>query len=236
MHCLGALLLLLLPAGCGGDGGTTLRVSAASSLRTALVQQSPGVAFSFAGSDALAAQIRSGARPDVFAAADAQLPQQLFAEGLAERPVAFATNRLVLAVPPDSGRVGSLDDLGPRTKLALGAAGVPVGAYARAALGRLPAARRDAILAGVRTEEPDVAGIVGKVAQGAVDAGFVYATDVTASAERLRAIELPRALQPQVVYAAVVVKGARDVGAARAFVRALPRSRALRRAGFGPPP
>ena len=37
-----------------------------------------------------------------------------------------------------------------------------------------------AILANVRSNEPDVAGVVGKVAQGAVDAGFVYVTDIRA--------------------------------------------------------
>ena len=44
----------------------------------------------------------------------------------------------------------------------------------------LPAEQREAILANVRSNEPDVAGVVGKVAQGAVDAGFVYVTDVRA--------------------------------------------------------
>ena len=36
----------------------------------------------------------------------------------------------------------------------------------------------EAILANVRSEEPDVAGITGKLTQGAVDAGFLYASDV----------------------------------------------------------
>ena len=39
-------------------------------------------------------------------------------------------------------------------------------------------AQSEAILANVRSEEPDVAGIIGKLTQGAVDAGFVYVTDV----------------------------------------------------------
>ena len=45
----------------------------------------------------------------------------------------------------------------------------------------LPEAKRKQILANVRSEEPDVKGIVGKLIQRAVDAGFVYASDVRAA-------------------------------------------------------
>src|SRR5688572_23692479 len=90
-------------AGCGGDD-ETLTVSAASSLKTALTDygatfEDATARFSFAGSDELAAQIRKGARPDVFASANTKLPDELYEEGLAEKPVTFAGNRLVLAVP-----------------------------------------------------------------------------------------------------------------------------------------
>ena len=54
---------------------------------------------SFAGSDELAAQIRQGVKPDVFASANTKLPDELFEEGLVEKPVVFAANELVLAVP-----------------------------------------------------------------------------------------------------------------------------------------
>ena len=37
-----------------------------------------------------------------------------------------------------------------------------------------------------------MAGIVGKLTQGAVDAGFVYISDVRATDGKLKAIELPR--------------------------------------------
>ena len=43
----------------------------------------------------------------------------------------------------------------------------------------------------MRSNEPDVTGIVGKLTQGAVDAGFVYVTDVNATGGELKAIELP---------------------------------------------
>ncbi len=248
-----AAVLALLSA-CGGSAGgdakgadhPRLIVSAATSLKTALTAHAGAyrgadVRLGFGGSDELAAQIRSGVRPDVFAAANTKLPAQLYAEGLAERPVVFATNTLVLAVPSaEAGTVRSIADLGKTDiRIAIGAKSVPVGAYARTVLERLPARQRKAILANVRSEEPDVGGVIGKLAQGAVDAGFVYATDVRAAKAAIRAIELPADLQPEVAYAAVVVKGAKQPAAARAFVADLARGAGqaeLRAAGFGPPP
>lgn len=241
-------LAVLAGAGCGDgsaeDEPTTLTVSAASSLKLAFeeyarVLASIRVRFSFAGSDELAAQIRQGARPDVFAAANTSLPRQLFERGLGERPLTFAGNRLVLAVPRDSN-VRLLRDLErPGTGIAVGSPGVPVGAYTREVLARLGAAQSGRILANVRSNEPDVAGVVGKLSQGAADAGFVYATDVEATRGELRAIELPDKLQPTVAYAAVVLKGAGHRADARAFIDGLLRGRGLRvmhDAGFQPPP
>ena len=195
--------------------------------------------LSFAGSDELAAQIRSGVRPDVFAAANLELPRALFEEGLVETPRVFAANRLVLAVPADKARVRSLDDVARAgVRLAIGAKAVPVGAYTRDVLARLGRERSRAILANVRSEEPDVGGVAGKLTQGAVDAGFVYVTDVRA-ADGLRAVALPDELLPRVTYGVAVVKGARHRAAARRFVAGLVEgagARALRDAGFEPPP
>src|SRR3954452_17027296 len=160
---------------------------------------------SFAGSDELAAQIRKGIRPDVFAAANTKLPEQLYSEGLVEKPVVFAGNRLVIAVPPGSD-VHSVEDLAkPGTKIAIGSEDVPVGDYTRTVLDKLDPATRDAILKNVRTEEPDVKGVVGKVSQGAVDAGFVYVTDVVAAGGKLGQVDLPAELDPNVSYGIAIV-------------------------------
>jgi molybdate transport system substrate-binding protein len=243
------LALALVVAGslaaCGhGPDDPAIRVSAAASLKTALTaygaQFEPArVRLSFAGSDMLAAQIRRGARPDVFASANSTLPDALYVEGLVERPVAFARNRLVLAVPEHGSNVRSLAGAArPRVTLALGSPSVPIGAYTRQMLNRLPTAQRNALLANVRTTEPDVSGIVGKLAEGAVDAGFVYATDITAAKGRLRAIELPAALEPSVVYEAAVVRTSRHPAEARMFVEGLSHgtgASALRAAGFAAP-
>ena len=221
-----------------------LKVSAAASLKNAFEQYGKDfddakASFSFAGSDELAAQIRGGVRPDVFAAANTKLPQQLYDKGLVERPVVFASNRLVIAVPADATKVKSVEDLAAEgVKIAAGAPTVPVGSYARDVIGRLDPAQSQAILGNIRSNEPDVGGVVGKVAQGAVDAGFVYVTDVKAAGGRLKAIELPVRLQPKVAYGAAVVKDAPHPGEARSFVDGLTGDSgraALRDAGFGPP-
>jgi molybdate transport system substrate-binding protein len=247
----GAALAL---AGCGDDGDNEatagggdkprLVVSAASSMTEALEACGPAFAdatvrLQFAGSDELAAQIRQGVKPDVYAAANTTLPQELNAEGLLARPVEFATNELVLAVPKDSD-IRSLDDLtGEDVKIAVGAEDVPIGSYTRETLAKLPARQEQAILDNVRSNEPDVKGIVGKLTLGAADAGFVYVTDVNATGGELEAIELPAELQPTVTYGAGVVDGAKQPEQAQTFVDQLvdgPCAGALEEAGFGPAP
>jgi len=246
-----ALLIstILVAAGCGSDDNAgsdrgDLVVSAATSLKAAFTgygEQFTGAnaQFSFAGSDELAAQIRSGAKPDVFASANTKLPDALFKDGLVERPQVFASNRLVLAVPARNDKVRSLDDLTTKgTTIVIGSESVPIGAYTRKVLGRLDGAERAAVLANVRSNEPDVGGISAKLTQGAADAGFLYVTDVVATNGRLKAIELPAQLQPAVAYGVAIVKGAAHRTEAQAFVAGLlsgPGATALTTAGFKPP-
>lgn len=245
---LGVVTATLALGGCGSGGEAErprLIVSAAASLQGALDACTPGfpgadVKASFAGSDELAAQIRQGVRPDLFLAANTRLPEQLAREGRLDRPRVFATNELVLAVPAGAGRVRGIEYLtAPGLRLAVGSPTVPVGDYTSRVLGRLPPTARRQILANVRTEEPDVRGVVGKLTQRAVDAGFVYRSDVTATNGRLRAVVLPERLRPLVAYAGAVVRGARQPGPARRLLDDLISGRcatALRRAGFGPGP
>jgi molybdate transport system substrate-binding protein len=241
---LAAVLTLVATAGgCGGEERPSLTVSAAASLKNAFERYAEGfddarTRYSFAGSDELAAQIRQGAKPDVFAAANTVLPRELFSEGLVERPVTFAGNRLVVAVPRSS-TLRSLADLArPGLDVVVGSPSVPVGSYTRTVIERLPRPLRQRIEESVRSNEPDVASIVGKLLQGAGEAGFVYVTDVEASKGRLRALELPGRVQPTVEYGIAVVRGAEQQSAARAFVDGLLDGRgreALAGAGFEAP-
>src|SRR3954465_15402602 len=123
---IGVLVLVVAACGSGSSSSTSnsgrsnaskpnLTVSAAASLKaafTAYGQQFPQatVRYSFAGSDMLAAQIEQGVKPDVFASANTKLPDMLYAKGLVSKPVTFAANKLVIAVPANS-KISSLSDL-----------------------------------------------------------------------------------------------------------------------------
>jgi molybdate transport system substrate-binding protein len=237
-------LVVLTSAGCGrGSDEPTLTVLGASSLTEALTNygdsfQGAKVRSSFAGSDQLAAQIEQGAKADVFASADTGYPAELHRHGLAGKPVIFARNRLVI-VAAAGGSVQSLADLGrPGTKIVVGDPSVPVGAYTREVLGRLPAGEREAILANVRSEEPEVTAVLAKVASGAADAGFVYLTDAKTVAGEVRTVPVPPRLQPDVSYAAAVLSDSGNPELARRYLRGLLHGSGaddLRRAGFLPP-
>lgn len=241
-----AALTIALLAGCGSSSAgdrPPLTVLAASSLESALSEYDEssgiGVRASFAGSDQLAAQIRQGAPADVFASADTEYPTQLHRAGLVEKPVVFAANELILAVPAGSP-IDSLADLTrPGTKIVLGDPSVPVGQYTRAVLARLPRGQRRAIEANVRSEEPEVSSVVAKLEQGAADAGFIYVTDAKAAGEELGTVAIPARLQPEVAYAAAVVSDSDKQSAAHRYLAGLLHGRGttdLRRAGFLPPP
>ena len=246
------IAVALVAAGCGSDDDKAssadngdVVVSAATSLKQAFGTYAESfeqakAQLNFAGSDELATQIRSGAKVDVFASANTKLPDQLYKEKRVDKPVVFTTNRLVLAVPEDSDKVGLLDDLAKQgTTLAIGAKDVPIGTYTRKVLGGLSAGAQKSIFANVKTEEPNVGGISAKLTQGAVDAGFLYFTDVQATNGRLKAIELPDKLQPEVAYGVAIVRSAPNRKAAQAFVDGLltgDGAAALRDAGFEPPP
>jgi len=239
-----ALAFAFALAGCGGSGTTELKVSAAASLRKAFGEYGKtlkgfGASYSFAGSDALAAQIEQGVKPDLFASANTKLPNALYAKGLVEKPVVFAANKLVIAVPSGS-RIASVADLAARgVTIAVGSPTVPIGAYTLKVLARLPPRERRLIEANVHDREPDVTGIVGKLSEGAVDAGFLYATDAKAAGGALKAIELPASLQPQVAYGIAVVRGSGHAAQARSFISGLlsgPGRADLLAAGFLAPP
>jgi len=220
----------------GREGPVT--VLAAASLTEVLPRIDPDARISFGGSNQLAQQARQGFPFDVFLSASPVYTQTLFAEGLVRKPVSFATNSLVLIVPRrNPAQIATIEDLARRPKLRLVVAGpkVPIGLYTREVLKRLGLLR---VLRKTVSLEADVKGIVGKVALGEADAGFVYATDVRPVAGKVRVIRFPRRAQPTVVYEAAIATRPRDLEAAQAFLIALLGAdgrRELRAAGFGLP-
>ncbi|MCB0880965.1 MAG: molybdate ABC transporter substrate-binding protein [Thermoleophilia bacterium] len=216
---------------------TGVTVYAAASLTNVFQAAAPRVRYSFAGSDQLAFQIEQGAPADVYASANVRYPNTLYRKGLVERPRIFAYNVLVVLVPKaNPARIRSIPDLArPGVKLVLAAPTVPAGAYARTVLHRLDA---DAALQNVVSEEPDVRGVVTKVALGEADAGIAYWTDFASQRRRVGFVGIPAAAQPTVAYSVAVTRAASDRARARAFVRYLlsPDGRRwLRRYGFRTP-
>jgi molybdate transport system substrate-binding protein len=252
--------LVALAAGCGtssssrtssGTGGTSpptsstatpaaapATVLAAASLTKVFPEIDPGAKYTFGGSGALEIQIEQGAPADVFAAASPKQPAALYAKGLVDRPVEFATNTLVLIVPKrNPARIRAVSDITkPGVRLVICAATVPCGDYARKAFTNLgitePAMRN------VVSQTTDVTQTVAQVALAQADAGFVYITDADAAAGKVSVVRLPAKAKPQSQDVIAVVKSGKNQSAAEAFVRRLlsPQGQAkLRTAGFGKP-
>ena len=205
------------------DDAATARpvVLAAASLTEVLPRIESEASYSFGSSNSLAEQIRRGAPFDVYLSASPIYTQALNQEGLTRKPIAFATNSLVVIVPRSNpAKIKTIFDLARRPKLRLVVAGpkVPIGLYTREVLKRLGLLR---VLKKTVSLEPDVKGIVGKVALGQADAGFVYRTDVAPVASRARAIPIPVRAQPTVVYELAIATKLRDVEAAQDFVIAV---------------
>jgi molybdate transport system substrate-binding protein len=216
-----------------------LTVFAAASLTEVLPLIDGRPRYQFAGSDQLAFQLQQGAPADVYAAASPKYPELLYQQGVVQKPIAFATNTLVLIVPK-SNRAGihSAFDLSkPGVKVVMGDTTVPVGSYTRTVLGNLGIS--SAVLANVVSQATDVKQIVTAVATGEADAGFVYVTDVKPVLRKVGVIRIRDSAQPHVVYDVAVVKSSKHLQAAYAFVTRLIRAQAqkvLVGAGFGPRP
>jgi molybdate transport system substrate-binding protein len=213
-----------------------LTILAAASLTNVFPQVAPKDRFSFGGSNMLAAQIQQGAPADVFASANTKLPEQLYEQGLVEKPVVFTRNELILIVPKKNpAGIHSVYDLRkPGVKLVVGAVGVPVGDYTRVVLHNLGL---DDVLNSVVSQETDVREVLAKVALGEADAGFVYTTDARTVRGKVATIGIRWSAQPIVEYAVAVVKSSHHLAASRAFVKSLLGRTAqakLRAAGFLP--
>jgi molybdate transport system substrate-binding protein len=252
-----AASLAVATASCGGSasgtGTTTLTVLAAASLNRVFpkiaaeftdAHPDARVRFSFAGTDVLVVQIEQGSPGEIFAGASAKYGDQLLEEGLVEAPRAFATNRLVLVMPPSNpARIRSPKDLArPGIKLVVGAETVPVGSYTRKVLANLDdlygPSYSGAALANVVSNEDNVEGVLTKVRLGEADAGFVYVTDARAAGDAVLALQLPAQAQAIASYPIAVIRSRPHLALARqfqGFVLNGVGQRILAEAGFGPP-
>lgn len=228
-HVRTAILLVLLLISLSRLTAAEVTVFAAASVSDALKQigtsftQSTGnyVRFNFGASGALARQIREGAPADVFVSADEMRMDQLEKEELlvpATRQPLVA-NTLVLVVAIDTTikltQPAQLTDASIR-RVAMGEpATVPAGTYAKQYLESLGiwtnVASKSVFLDNVRT-------VLAAVESGNVDAGFVYRTDALISKQVRVAYEVPAAEGPRITYPVAVVKGTKNLEAARSFV------------------
>jgi molybdate transport system substrate-binding protein len=236
------LLLALVGAACSGndkptptgpaEGSIELTVFAASSLTAAFGDPVSGILRGFVAanpeikvvpnygpSDGLAGQIHSEGTADVFASASGK-----WMDAVAEDPgvsgrADFATNRLVIITPADNPvGITSIDDLaGDGVQLVLAAEGVPVGDYAREALGN--AGILDQALANVVSNEEDNASVVAKIQSGDGDAAIVYVSDVSPKViGDLQAVEIPDDVNVIATYPIAVVSGSEHPDQGAAFV------------------
>ncbi len=218
-------------------------VSAASSLTDAFAEMevafeaaNPGVdvVLNLAGSPTLREQVLAGAPADVLAVADPAVMDAVVAAGEVDgAPVVFARNRLVVAVPAGNpAGITGIDDLADEALLVgLCAEGVPCGDLAREAL------RQAGVVAAVDTEEPNVRALVAKLAEGELDVGITYETDVVA-AEGVDGLPLPDGIDVVASYPIAALAGAPNPDGAAAFVEFVlgDDGRAiLDRYGFGSP-
>jgi len=219
--------------------GGTLTIFAAASLKDAFTaiaaqfaaQQGTHIRFNFAGSQELVTQLEQGAPADVFASASMQQMKAAQDNGvIASHPTVFARNRLVVIVPAaNPGHVMTLADLGrPGVRVVLGAQGVPVGAYARAAVAAMARDRAFGadftrrVEANIVSNETNDRAVVSKVVLGEADAAIVYVTDMTPkTAPQVRTIAIPAPFNQIAVYPIAVVAGSHASFLAQTFVNAV---------------
>jgi molybdate transport system substrate-binding protein len=168
---------------------------------------------SVAGSQVLVAQVREGAPLDVVLTADRETAAELSRLGvLAGDPIAFAYNRLAIAVAPGNplGIAGLSDLADPGLTVVLAAPEVPAGRYTARLLETAGIAVPAASL------EPSVRSVLAKVQLGEADAGIVYRTDL--SRGNVTGVEIPDRVNPITVYFAAALRTSSDPDRAVGFV------------------
>ena len=227
-----AALLLAVSLGTPGVSNETLTVSTAISLTEVMEAIARGystagggsVRLNFGASNVLARQIANGAPVDVFVSAD-QAQMDLVSEaGLIEpgSRVPVVQNQLAIIVRRDwMGQVTSAATLtAPQIRrLAVGdPTAVPAGVYAKQYLERIGlwSALQQKLLPAA-----NVRGALAAVANGAADAGIVYATDAHRSGQVRLAFLVTGSDAPSIVYPACIVRTSTHKAAARKFLNFL---------------
>lgn len=224
------------PAATPSKIGGSLTVFAASSLTDAFNEIGPAfqqrlgvkVTFNYGASSTLGTQLAQGAPADLFASADQPNLEKAKQAGVIDgADQLFAKNKLVVIVPKaNPAKIQTLQDLAkPGINFVLTDPSVPIGNYARQALGKMAqdpafgAGFDQKVLANLKSQEANVRAVVSKVQLGEADAAITYATDVTPDAAKdIQSIAIPDQFNVIAAYPIAVVKGAPNRAAAQAFV------------------
>ncbi|MDR2050423.1 MAG: molybdate ABC transporter substrate-binding protein [Deltaproteobacteria bacterium] len=226
---LSVFVLILLSCLSATVWAAEITVSAAASLtnaftevRAAFEKDNPGIVAltNFASSNALLAQIESGAPVDVFASADQATMNRAEEKKLVFRPSRknFAGNGLVLIVPAAGGLnpSGAGDLTGVEyDRIAVGNPdSVPAGRYAREVLeGRnIWSALAPKLVYGESVRQ-----VLDYVVRDEVRAGFVYSTDARQAGAQVRVVETLKGKTP-VLYPIAVLEASKNKAEAQKFV------------------
>ncbi|WP_327313705.1 molybdate ABC transporter substrate-binding protein [Streptomyces sp. NBC_01235] len=219
----------------------TVTVFAAASLKESFTtlgkefeKAHPGtkVAFSFGGSDSLAASVTGGAPADVFASASPKTMKIVTDAGDASgTPATFVRNQLEIAtLPGNPDRIASLVDLTRSgVKVVLCDKTVPCGAAAQKALDASKLKLTPV------SYEQDVKAALTKVELKEADAAVVYKTDVHAAGDKVAGVDFPESADAINDYPIVQLKDTENAEAAKAFialVQSAQGQKVLTEAGF----
>ena len=239
-------LPLITPSPVIGQSSTNITVSAASSLKDALQEIKPlyqqrksniNISYNFGASGALQQQIEQGAPADIFISAGKKQVDALEQKGLLlpGSRTNVANNSLVLIVAQDVVGISSFSNLTDSKikKIAIGEPrSVPAGQYGEEVLKNLKLYDQ---LKSKFVFGNNVRQVLAAVESGNAQAGIVYATDAKTSNKVKVVLTADEKLHSPIVYPVAVIKGSKNISAAKQFVQFLSGSQAktvLRKYGF----
>lgn len=234
------LCLAVIISGCTTTEtqSTKLTIFAAASLTGAFNETAQAfkannsgvdIVFSYAGSNALATQLKQGASADVFASADQKNMKTVQDAGLMNNSSVkvFALNKLAIIVPTaNPANITSLNDLdNSGVKLVVANSSVPVGNYSLQMLSKASnnssygSGFNTSVLGNVVSEETNVNDVVVKVALGQGDAGIVYVSDVPAAyKDKVTVIKIPDSVNVIAQYPIGVLSGSQNAQMAQSWI------------------
>ena len=175
----------------------TLNVLAASSTRvindeltSRAGQLTPPVNLNFenGGSSDLVSKLREGAPADLLLTASKKTMDKAVQDGTVATPEVLATNVMVMVVPKGNpAGIQSVEDLARSHHFVLCDPQVPCGDISSQIIDDKHLDVHPS------SQERQVADVLGKVASGEADAGWVYSTDAAAAGDDVEVIDLPGA-------------------------------------------